>query len=304
VSNVAEANLDALLTPPPSDEAVLNALLNPDQEPASPGKPVAQGKKPSAQEAHDERLEASKGALKRENAALAEDRDKWKGRAERSHKVVMGALIFGAVMATLAAGMYLWARASVPRAMETAFRIISYREDRALSANALVLDEWDKKIKALLAKVAEDQNIAPDEREKRIRTLNALMTQLETTESGFMRQLSENEKESSVSGGFSYRDPYLKREINFADEMGGKVDLDAIRDEVRKNANVDESMKSLEAMMTSPVPMEEQVRQEAVLQKQQGTLKSIDLTKGIPGAGNVNNLPTGPNPNTSQVEVQ
>jgi hypothetical protein len=167
-----------------------------------------------------------------------------------------------------------------------------------------VLDEWDKKIKALLAKVAEDQNIAPDEREKRIRTLNALMTQLETTESGFMRQLSENEKESSVSGGFSYRDPYLKREINFADEMGGKVDLDAIRDEVRKNANVDESMKSLEAMMTSPVPMEEQVRQEAVLQKQQGTLKSIDLTKGIPGAGNVNNLPTGPNPNTSQVEVQ
>ena len=294
----AEDALTALLAPvtaaKPEDE--LDAILGQKKSaPSSGGKA-----------AHDERLAESKGALKRETKVQAERIEALEAVTQRAATMNFGLVVITGLSLLMAGGMWVWARAGTARAMEQAFKIISYRENRALSANAIVLDEWAKRMDALIARVGQDQALSPEEREKRLRTLAALKKESEALRGGFMRQLSENEKESSVTGGFSYRDPFLRREVNLAEAMGGRIDLDALKEEVRKNANLDATLKSLEATMVNPIPLEEQVRQQAVMEKRDGTLQSIDISRGfqVPTPGVDLKVPTGPNPSTSRVEVQ
>ena len=306
-SNDSEDALTRLLAQggDPGPEDALNQALQPKPT-HSPGGGGA------GKAAHDERLAESKGALKREAQAQAERIEVLEGVLQRGTALNFGLMVVAGLALALAAGMWVWTRAGTARAMEQAFRIIAYRENRALSANAIVLDEWAKRMDALITKVGQDPNLAPEEREKRLRTLAALKKESEVLRGGFLRQLSENEKESAVTGGFSYRDPFLKREVNLAETMGGRIDLDALKDEVRKNANLDATLKSLEATMVNPIPLEEQVRQQAVQERRDGTLQSVDvsqgvdLSKGFPtaGPGAPLKIPTGPNPNTSRVEVQ
>jgi len=177
----------------------------------------------------------------------------------------------------------LWAQTQDARSLARAFKIIHYRENRALAANAVVLDEWDKRIENLAGAVAGIDGMQDDERAERVKTLNALRAQAQHLRTGFMQQLAENEKERNVGGGFSYRDPYLKREIDLNEEMGGKIDLEKLKEDVKKSANLDQTMKSLEEAMLNPVPLSEQVRREAEAQRQTGTLSSVDLTKGLAG---------------------
>lgn len=302
----AEDVLTALLAPPPSPKPAeddLDAALRQAQAPrqaAGPGRPS------TSLSPHDERLAESKGVLKREARAQAARIATLEGVVQRGTALSFGLLVVTGLSLLVAGGTWVWSRAGTARAMEQAFKIISFRENRALSANAIVLDEWAKRMDSLIAKVGQDQNLAPEEREKRLKTLSALKKESEALRGGFLRQLAENEKESTVTGGFSYRDPFLRREVNLAETMGGKVDLDALKDEVKKNANLDASLKALEATMANPIPLEEQVRQQAVQERRDGTLQSIDISRGFasPTPGVDLKIPQGPNPSTSRVEVQ
>jgi len=309
VSN--EATLDQLLaggpglTPIPpcgGGESALDVILK-----GTPKAESAQEPKSAGQIRHEQELEESKGVLKRDNQALMSALSATRGQLQRSQQAVYGLLIFSGLMAAGTGLMWLWVRATPSRALGQAFQIINYRENKALSANAIVLDEWSKRMDSLTTTVAQLPNISDEERAERLKTVGALKAQSDALREGFVKQLSENEKERGLSGGFSYRDPFLKREINLAEEHGGLIDLEKLKDEVRQNANLDATLRSLEEAMKNPIPLREQVRQQAVTEKREGTLQTIDLTKGLAGANQGNGslrLPAGPDTQSSRVEVQ
>lgn len=307
-----EATLDQLLAggsgpilqPVGRKESELDALLGLGGVAEPPAAPKTQG-----QLRHEQELEESKGSLKRENQVLGTELAAARGQIQRSQQAIYGMMIFSGLMAIGIALMWLWVRATPSRALEQAFRIINYRENKALSANAIVLDEWSKRMDGLTTKVAQNPGLTDEERAERLKTLAALKGQSEALKEGFVKQLSENEKERGISGGFSYRDPYLKREINLSEEHGGLIDLDKLKEEVRQNANLDATLGSLEEAMRNPIPLREQVRQQAVTEKREGTLQTIDLSKGLAGGPQAPGkqelrLPAGPDPSNSRTEVQ
>lgn len=257
----------------PSLEADLDSLL------VSPRK--KQDEPPTRAEQREEAREASRRELKRQGRELTEEVIALRGKFQRAHQlnwvmlVACGALLLGM------GGTYLYARMNTARALEQAFRIIHYREERALSANAITLEEWSKRIENLISKVAQREGIPDDERQERFKTLTALKSQAESLRDGFLKQLAVNEKERNVGGGFSYRDPFLKKEVSLNEANGGMIDLNALKEEIRKNANLDATMVNLEEAMLNPIPLHEQVRQQASLERKDSNLASVDLTKGL-----------------------
>ncbi len=233
----------------------------------------------------EERGAASRGELKRVNSALQEQLSLANNRLRKANLAVKSLLIACAGIALGATGVYFWTRAADVRALERAFRVIHYREERAISANAIVLEEWSQKMERLLARVAAMPEIQEDERARRVQTLSALKNQAAALRDGFLKQLQENEKERQGGVGFSYRDPFLKREIQMSEANGGVINLDQLKEEVRANANLDATMRSLEEAMANPVPLLEQVKAQAEQAKKDGTLTSIDLSKGLAGGG-------------------
>jgi len=282
----SELELDALLkpdarmpeaaapTPTQSAEEDLERILQSEE----PG-----GRRSAGQIRHEEKSAATNGALKRERDQAISERDQANGRFARSQRAVWALMMICGAQLLGVGAVVLWAQTQDARSLARAFKIIHYRENRALAANAVVLDEWDKRIENLAGAVAGIDGMQDDERAERVKTLNALRAQAQHLRTGFMQQLAENEKERNVGGGFSYRDPYLKREIDLNEEMGGKIDLEKLKEDVKKSANLDQTMKSLEEAMLNPVPLSEQVRREAEAQRQTGTLSSVDLTKGLAG---------------------
>ena len=243
-----------------------------------------QEKKSARTEAREAKPEESKGSLKRELSASQTELRDLRGQLERSQRVVWALVIGCGALLLGMGGIFLYARMGRARQLEEAFRIIHYRENRALSANVIVLEDWAKRIDGLIAKVAQKDGLDENERAERLKTLSALKGQADNLKDGFLKQLSENEKERNGGGGFSYRDPFLKKEIALEEENGGKIDLEKLKAEVRQAANLDATMQNLEEAMLNPLPLSEQVRQQANAERQEGSIDSVDLTKGLAGA--------------------
>ena len=278
----AESTLDELLRGAKSADSV--PVETEDQDGELDRLLGDQEKKSAKTEAREAKLEESKGSLKRElSASQAEIKD-LRGQLERSQRVVWALVISCGVLLLGMGGTFLYAKMGRARQLEEAFRIIHYRENRALSANVIVLEDWVKRIDGLIAKVAQKDGLEESERTERIKTLTALKNNAENLKEGFLKQLSENEKERNGGGGFSYRDPFMKKEIAIEEDNGGKIDLEKLKAEVRQAANLDATMQNLEEAMLNPVPLCEQVRQQANGERQEGSLDSVDLTKGLAGA--------------------
>lgn len=281
-SIAAEANLAAMFgervaEPTPEESGNPEDALSRMFEPAAPST--------SAKPAHQERWTETNGQLKRSVASLEGQVEALTGQRDRATRVMYAALGVAGLSLVLAGASYLYTKGQVPRALESAFRIIHYREKKALSANALVLDDWLKKIESLSAEVSTKEGIPEEERQDRLKTLGGFKAQAQALRDGFVRQLEASEKETSIGGGFSYRDPYLRKEIEFSDESGGKIDLEALKNEIKTAANLDATMKSLRDAMLDPIPLSEQVRRQAEADKKDGQLPTMDLTKGLAGQG-------------------
>lgn len=248
------------------------------------GKPKSNG-----QLKHQEQLDESKGALKRQVQALEAEKESLligNQRKERLIKILGGACT---LLALATAGMWLYARASGVRSLESAFKMIHYREGKALGANAIVLDEWGKGISQLLEEIRSVPGISEEERALRIRTCEAGQHKAEALRDGFLAQIKENDRERGVGAAFNYKDPFLKKEIRLAEENGGEIDLEKLKEEVKSAANLDATMKAMRESMLSPVPMAAQVKNEAA--EQGDALKKAGLPAPkvgqdlLPGAG-------------------
>lgn len=237
--SMALPDFDALLQNQPKSE--LDALLN--EEPAAT---------PAAESGETK----GKARLNRENQELH-------ATVVRMQRLVKGLFMALGALAFLAVGLVFYARGAKARALRQAFEILHYREKRTLQANAIVLNEYAEGLKQIQNEVKVLPGISEEERELRQKAMGSTANQADTLEEGFVNLLKSNDRERGKGSTFEYRDPFLKRPIDFDNEMGGEISLEKLRDEVKAAAKMDEAMKELRAVMLSPVPIADQMKVEA-----------------------------------------
>ncbi len=242
----ALSDFDALMSLPTTakaDPADLDALLQaPAVAAATPGEqaPVNKGK----------------AKLNAENQALTAQ----VGKMQSLIKVlvaVVGALVF------VVLGLILYNRGTEKVAFRRAFEVLHYREKRTLQANAVVLSEYTENLGKIQSDVRGLPGITEEERATRLRAMETTVSQAQNLKDGFIKMIKDNDRERGKGSTFEYRDPFLKRPINFDAEMGGEVSLEKLRDEVKAAAKMDEAMKELRAVMLNPVPIADQMKVEA-----------------------------------------
>ncbi len=278
-----------------SNEAVLSefdALLT--QTPAAAPKPPAPDldallKEPTvaAVDPVEEVAEPKgKARLNRENQELLATVTRLQGL------VKIGFAIAG-VLAFVCVGLVFYNRSIKAREFRRAFETLHYREKRTLQANAIVLNEYSEGLKKIQTEVNGLPGITDQERGIRQNAMSTTVSQAVTLADGFIKMIKDNDRERGKGSTFEYRDPFLKRPIDFDSDLGGEISLDKLRDEVRAAAKMDEAMKELRAVMLSPVPIADQMKVEA--QRQDAPIvgeKGQDIPRQPQGLA----LPGGPSP--------
>ena len=247
-STTALTEFDALLNQTPAAEAKptapdLDALLQ--EPPGAAAGPV------------EETTELKgKARLNRENQELLLTVT----RLQRVVKILVAA---AGALAFIVVGLIFYNRGTKAREFRRAFETLHYREKRTLQANAIVLNEYSEGLKKIQAEVSGLPIITEQERGIRTNAMGATVGQAVTLADGFIKMIKDNDRERGKGSTFEYRDPFLKRPIDFDSDLGGEISLDKLRDEVRAAAKMDEAMKELRAVMLSPVPIADQMKVEA-----------------------------------------
>jgi len=227
-----------------------------------------------------------KARLNRENQEL-------QGVVVRLQKLIKILASIAGVMGFAVIGLIFYNRTIKAREFRRAFETLHYREKRTLQANAIVLNEYSEGLKGIQSEVNGLPGITEQERGIRQNAMASTVGQAVTLADGFIKMIKENDRERGKGSTFEYRDPFLKKPIDFDSELGGEISLDKLRDEVRANAKMDEAMKELRAVMLSPVPIADQMKVEAA--RQEAPIvgeKGQDIPRQQPGL----QLPGGPSP--------
>lgn len=220
--------------------------------------------KPAASTSLDDLLAApalpsenkGKAKLNRENQVLTAQNQKLQGLV----KILAAST---ALMIFVALGLVLYMRGAQKRAFREAFQVLHYREKRTLQANAIVLAEYADSLRQLQQDVKGFPGISEEERAIRNRAMAATVEQADKLRDGFIKMVKDNDRERGKGATFEYRDPFLKRPINFDSELGGEISLDKLREEVKTAAKMDEATKELRAVMLNPTPIADQMKVEA-----------------------------------------
>lgn len=274
MSSASAETLDALLAPPTPASCDLDALLaGPTSAPA----------KPEVAEVADE--PKGKARLRGENQALIANQD-------RLLRLVKILATVAAVFAIAFFAAVMYARGANARARRWAFEVLHYREKQTVSANAIVLTEYSQQLSSIRSAVKEFQGITEEERAIRLRAIDSTLSQSENLAAGFVKIVKDNDRERGKGATFEYKDPFLKRPINFDAENGGDISLDKLRDEVKAAAKMDDAMSELRKAMLNPMPLADQMRAEAARQgapvmDQSGNILPPDAQgpqpQGLPG---------------------
>lgn len=274
MSSASAETLDALLAPPNPVTSDLDALLaGPTSSPA----------KPEAAEATEE--PKGKARLRNENQTLLANQD-------RLLRLVKIMATVAAVFAIAFFAAVMYARGANARARRWSFEVLHYREKQTVSANAIVLTEYSQQLSSIRTAVQEFQGITEEERVIRLRAIDATLSQSDTLAAGFVKIVKDNDRERGKGATFEYKDPFLKRPINFDAENGGDISLDKLRDEVKAAAKMDDAMSELRKAMLNPMPLADQMRAEAARQgapvmDQSGNILPSDAQgpqpQGLPG---------------------
>lgn len=248
MSSASAETLDALLAPPTPAPSDLDALL---------AGPTAAPAQPEVIEATDE--PKGKARLRSENQALLVNQD-------RLLRLVKITATVAAVFAIAFFAAVMYARGANARARRWAFEVLHYREKQTVSANAIVLTEYSQQLTSIRNAVKDYQGISEEERAIRLRAIDSTLSESDKLAAGFVKIVKDNDRERGKGATFEYKDPFLKRPIDFDAENGGEISLDKLRDEVRAAAKMDEAMKELRAAMLNPMPLADQMRAEATRQ--------------------------------------
>jgi hypothetical protein len=248
---------------------------------------------------HEEDRLATNGELKRENRALRELAESAVARERRQAG-------FSKTLAWVCLGLLacngitiLYVKSQERRSLEKAFRLIDSRERKFLLGNVMVLDRFAAGLDTIAASVVSLDSIDDEERKYRIRTIQAVKEQNAALEQMYKNRLQEAETERNRGPEFSYRDPFLKKEIDLSDAQGGAIDMDLLAKEIGQNYDIDGTVKSLKDSMMSPIPLAEQLRQSAekrkALESANGRLMQEGVQPGMPSG-----VPTQPSPEGQQ----
>lgn len=237
---IALSDFDALLSTPP--EAAKPSAPSLDELLVAPPAPATENK--------------GKARLNRENQVLGEQNLKLQGLV----KILAAS---SAVLIFVVLGLVLYMRGAQKRAFREAFEVLHYREKRTLQANAVVLAEYADNLRKIQQEVKGLPGITEEERATRNRAMDATVEQADKLRDGFIKMVKDNDRERGKGATFEYRDPFLKRPINFDAELGGEISLDKLREEVKNAAKMDEAMKELRSVMLNPTPIADQMKVEA-----------------------------------------
>jgi len=277
-NSAALSDFDALLNQP---TAVEPKPSTPDLDELLKESAVA-----AAAPAEEAQEQKGKARLNRENQEL-------QGVVVRLQKLIKILASTAGVLGFAVIGLIFYNRTIKAREFRRAFETLHYREKRTLQANAIVLNEYSEGLKGIQSEVNGLPGISEQERGIRQNAMASTVGQAVTLADGFIKMIKENDRERGKGSTFEYRDPFLKKPIDFDSELGGEISLDKLRDEVRANAKMDEAMKELRAVMLSPVPIADQMKVEA--QRQDAPIvgeKGQDIPRQQPGL----QLPGGPSP--------
>lgn len=244
-SGATAAKLDALISTGGSAESRLDEIL-------------AGGKEPS-----DSSKGKGKARLNAENQSLQEANDILAAQNKRMAVFVKVAAGLCGLLGIVIGCLLLRQSGLEAKMLRKAFEVLNYREARTLQANAIVLSEYTQGLERIRDQVNSLPNITEDERQVRLQAMARTIAQANSLRDGFLKLVQDNEKERGKGISFEYKDPFLKRPINFEQELGGEISLDKLRDEVRANARMDEAMKDLGSAMLDPMPIADQIRAEA-----------------------------------------
>jgi hypothetical protein len=216
-----------------------------------------------------------KAALKRENADLRNRNRELEALTLNQNRLVKVVISLCVALTVAGTGMWFYSRATFNRAVETAFQILHYREEKVLTAHATVLEEWINQVSKMVPEIKLIGGISEEERLIRVGTCETGIERAKELMNGFQMQIKENDRERGVATGFNYKDPFLKREIRYSEKNGGEIDIEHLKGEVRKAANLDQTMKAMREAMLSPIPLAAQVTAE--LEEQNAALNRLKM---------------------------
>ncbi len=252
-----------------------------------------------------EQIESTKGKgkakLNAENQSLQQANDLLAAQNKRMAMFVKVAVGICGLLGIIIGCLLLRQSGLEAKMLRKAFEVLNYREARTLQANAIVLSEYTQGLERIRDQVNSLSTITDDERQVRLQAMARTIAQANSLRDGFLKLVKDNEKERGKGISFEYRDPFLKRPINFEQELGGEISLDKLRDEVRANAKMDEAMKDLGAAMLDPMPIADQIRAEA--KRQNAPVVNLDTESSpatqplqLPGVNQALGRPSGPLP--------
>jgi hypothetical protein len=281
---VDEGGLDAFLdgvgAKPATDS--LDALIQADAAPKSAGKAR-----------HEAALEASKGELKRANDALQAKLADFEARDRRWLGLVKTLLIILVALMVTNGLTYLYTKTQDRRSLERAFRIIDNRESRFLMGNIMVLQRFGAGLDGIAAKAIGVDGIDDDEKKFRVKTIQTVKVQNAGLIQMYQTRLQEAEADRNRGPQFSYKDPFIKREIDLAETDGGRIDPKTVEDEIAKQYDLEGTFRSLSESMTSPIPLADQLRESSDKRKALEAMKDM-IQKQAPLKGGMPALPGAP----------